>query len=433
VREIRVPGDKSLSHRALMLAALADGESRISGILPGADPLSTAAAFRALGRSMPSLPPDGAQVRIHGQGLTGLTSPASPLDLGNSGTTARLLLGVLAGQPGLRAELTGDSSLHSRPMRRVSEPLVLMGARIDELGESDRLPLRITGGPLRFLDYPSPVASAQVKSALLLAGLTGGVPVQITEPRRSRDHTERLLTGLGATVISHAVAEGWRVELRDPPGRIAPLDFVVPGDISSGAFLVALALMGGAGDGIVIRDVGLNPTRTGLLAILERMGARIAVEGAETDSSGTEPMGTLIVRPSELRATEVTASEIPALVDEIPILAALAATAQGTTRIRGAAELRLKESDRLAVLARNLRTLGVDVEEYPDGLDIQGREEPLAGSVPTHHDHRIAMAFGVLGALKGNRIQVQDPDIADISFPGFWSTLKSVSAESPTP
>ncbi len=426
MRRLRIPGDKSLSHRALMLASLADGSSRVSGLLAGEDPQSTAQAFRELGLDLPELPLDGGPVHIEGRGLRALRSPSSPLDLGNSGTTARLLLGILAGQPDLTADLTGDASLCSRPMRRVTAPLGLMGARFEELGEPDRLPLRVHGGTLRYLDYPSPVASAQVKSAVLLAGLVGGVPVQITEPRRSRDHTERMLTAMGASVISHAVPEGWRVELRDPPRELRPLDFAVPGDISSAAFLLGLALLGGAQDGLLLEDVGINPTRTGLLPVLERMGGRVRVGDV---LEAVEPRGTLTVSPSRLQSTDVGAAEIPALVDEIPLMAVLAARADGTTRIRGAEELRVKESDRLTALADNLSGLGVEVREYPDGLDITGTDRPLEGTVFTAHDHRIAMAFGILAHQPENDIRIQDPEIADVSFPGFWTLLEEITGQ----
>lgn len=432
---VRVPGDKSLTHRALLLGALAEGESEVRNALTGEDCRSTAHALRSLGVDIPGLSSGGGVVRFHGVGLNGLRSPRGPLDVGNSGTTARLLLGILSGQPGMKARLTGDASLRSRPMRRVTTPLAAMGARFRELGEEDRLPIEVTGGGLRSLDYPSPVASAQVKSAIILAGLVAGVPVAVTEPRRSRDHTERLLAEMGARTIGHQVADGWRVELRDPPSTLSSLKFTVPGDFSSAAFLLALGLMGGAGEGLEIEDVSLNPTRTGLLRVLERMGMGPSLtvspdgarEGGGSGSQVVEPRGRITASPGELRGVEVGGEEIPDLVDEVPVLAALAAGARGETVIRGAGELRVKESDRISALATNLSGLGVYVDELSDGLVIRGTDRALSGRVRSFGDHRIVMAFGVLAALPGNRIEVEDPELAEVSFPGFWETLRRVS------
>jgi len=423
---LRVPGDKSISQRALILSALANGSSRLSGVLPSADPRSTAAALRALGAAVPRLPDDGREIVVEGRGLRGLVPPDGPLDLGNSGTGARLLLGVLAGQR-LSATVTGDDSLRDRPMGRVTGPLGLMGARFEELGGPGTLPLRVHGGALQPLEYDLPMASAQVKSALLLAGLTSGSFVLLTEPGDSRDHTERMLTAVGAPVLRHARDEGWRVELRDPPERIDALEMSVPGDFSSAAFFLVLGLLGGAGPELTIEDVGVNPTRAGLLPILERMGATVEVEQA-ADGGGPEPVGTLRVEPARLRAVEVDGSEIPAAIDEVPILAVAAARAEGVTRITGAGELRLKETDRLRALTSNLRAVGCDAEELDDGLEIRGSDRPLRGSVRAFHDHRIAMAFGVLGALPGNDIEVDEPQVAGVSFPGFWRELARVGA-----
>ena len=297
----------------------------------------------------------------------------------------------------------------------------------------DRLPLEVVGSTLQALDYDSPVASAQVKSALLLAGLVGEAFVLVSEPRRSRDHTERMLTMVGASVISHESGGRWRVELRDPPSTIDPLDLEVPGDFSSAAFFVVLALLGGVEGGLAIGHVGLNPTRTGLLSVLARMGASIEVVepgdggGAESGGAG-EPVGELRVSPSTLRAAEVTEREVPAMVDEFPILAVAAARASGATRITGASELRVKESNRIRALVENLRAVGVEAEELEDGLEIVGTDLPLEGHVLSHHDHRIAMAFGVLGALPGNRIEVENTSVVDVSFPGFWKMLERLSS-----
>ena len=419
--EVRVPGDKSISQRGLIFAALAEGTSRLRGLLTSHDPRSAAEVLRGLSVSIPDLRHD--EIVIQGQGLRGLVAPTSDaLDCGNSGTCARLMLGVLAGQTGT-ATLTGDASLRSRPMDRVFTPLRDMGAQVDELNGAGRLPARIRGGSLQSLDLASPVASAQVKSAVLLAGVTGGAPVRVSEPGRSRDHTERLLRSLGVP-LHEADQEGrWVVTLAEPPDRLPPMDLQVPADLSSAAFFMVLAALGGAGPELVLPDVGLNPTRTGILPALERMGAELERVDVR-DSGGGEPVGTVIARPSGLRAVEIGPPEVPSLIDEIPILAVAAARAEGVTRIRGASELRVKESDRIAALASNLRAVGVVVEERPDGLEIQGGDQPLEGRVSSFGDHRIAMAFGVLGALEGNRIEMVDGAAAEVSFPGFWTVLE---------
>lgn len=314
-------------------------------------------------------------------------------------------------------------------MGRVTDPLSKMGAVFRAVGEADRLPLEVTGGVLGPLDYDSPVASAQVKSALLLAGLVSGAFVLVSEPYRSRDHTERMMSMSGVSVISHEADGVWRVELRDPPERIAPLDLEVPGDFSSAAFFLALAILGGAGDGLEIENVGMNPTRRGLLDVLDRMGASVGADPF-TEEDGGEPVSSLRGRPSKLTGTTVGADEVPAMIDEFPVLAILAARAEGVTRITGAGELRVKESDRIRVLVENLRAVGVQAEELSDGLEIEGGDHPLAGRVSSHHDHRIAMAFGVLGALPRNRIEIDGADVADVSFPGFWGILEDLTAAS---
>lgn len=424
--EVRVPGDKSLTHRALILASLAEGESRLRGLLPGADPQATWGALRAMGVSEAALPGDGSELRVAGRGLRGLRQPGGVLDCANSGTTARLLLGVLAGQC-LTATLTGDESLRRRPMRRVTEPLARMGGRFRELGTPGCLPIEVQGADLRPLEQVSPVASAQVKGAILLAGLVGGVPVTVTEPSRSRDHTERLLAGLGVRVRWGPAGEAWEVRLEGAPASLAPLDFAVPGDFSSASFLLVLGLLLGGRQAVRIRNVGLNPTRTGLLEVLARMGARVEVDPAHEARAG-EPVGSLVAHRSELRAIEVTGSDVPGLIDEVPILAVAAARAAGQTRITGAAELRVKESDRIAGLVANLRAVGIRAEELPDGLEIEGSDRPLKGEVRSFGDHRIAMAFGVLGALPGNRIGIAEPEVVDVSFPGFWELLARVAS-----
>lgn len=428
--KLTVPGDKSLTQRALILSALATGESRLRGLLYGGDAASTRGALVRLGVGIPEIPAGGGEIVVEGVGLRGLRTPDGVLDLGNSGTGTRLLMGVLAGS-GVRATLTGDGSLRSRPMRRVTDPLRAMGAGFEYLEEDGRLPLVVEGlHPLRPLDWSSPVASAQVKSAILLAGLTGGAFALVTEPRMSRDHTERLLNGVGVSVVSHAVAGGWRVELRDPPETIRGLDFDVPGDFSSAAFLLALTALGGiggAGD-LTVDRVGLNPTRTAFLDVLVRMGVDVAVD-VTSDPDASEPVGSVTAARTDLRATTVEGEEIPRLIDELPLIAALGARAAGTTRIRDAEELRTKESDRITAMVSNLNAVGVQAAETEDGLEVEGTDRPLKGRVRTEGDHRIAMAFGVLGSLPGNDIEIDDPAAADVSFPGFWGTLRAVSSK----
>jgi len=425
--ELRVPGDKSISQRALILSSLAEGESRIRGLLCGGDPASTAGALRRLGVAIPDLTPGAKEVTFRGSGLRGLRTPRCPLDMENSGTGARLLLGVLAGQP-LEAVVTGDASLRQRPMARVTDPLSAMGARFEALEMEGRLPIRIKGGPLRDFSYHLPMASAQLKSSLLLAGLVGGVEVRLVEPGRSRDHTEKVLGGLGVPISSGPCEGGWGVSLTDPPQAIPALDLDVPGDFSSAAFFLLLGLLRKGPDTLVIREVGLNATRTRLLPVLERMGARFSVEGSKRRGRG-EASGDLVISPSELVGSQVGGDEIPGLIDEVPILAIGAACARGLTRITGAQELRVKETDRIRAVVENLRAVGVQAEELDDGMEIEGTDRPLHGKVESFGDHRIAMAFGVLGALPGNQVQVLGPEVASVSFPGFWDLLAHVANE----
>jgi 3-phosphoshikimate 1-carboxyvinyltransferase len=356
-------------------------------------------------------------IEIEGVGLNGLVPATRPLDCGNSGTSARLLLGVLAGCA-FRSVLTGDASLRARPMRRVTEPLAAAGAVCAELDAPDRLPIAVQGGMLRPIVHHAPRASAQVKSALLLAGLTGGTSVWVSEPQRSRDHTERMLAALGAHLATgEADGRAW-VKL-DATRRLDALDFTVPGDFSSAAFFLAWSLL--TRRAVRISGVGINPTRTGLLDVLQRMQAGILLEGERMH--GGEPVADLVCRPAVLVATDVAGAEVVRLIDEVPALAVVAARAAGETRISGAAELRVKESDRIAALAGNLRALGVAAEELADGLVIRGTDAPLRGNVQCQGDHRIAMAFGVLAAQPGNDIRIDDPAVAAISFPSFWDQL----------
>jgi 3-phosphoshikimate 1-carboxyvinyltransferase len=303
-----------------------------------------------------------------------------------------------------------------------------MGAAFWESGEPDCLPLIIKGGALKKFSYTSSLSSAQVKSAILLAGLTGRVESVVVEPGRSRDHTERLLRRMGAQVSEAVTPEGWEVGLRMVPSELEPLDVTVPGDFSSAAFLIALALLGGSGDELRIQNVGLNPTRTGLLDLLREMGGKIEVQNLrEADDPKGEPAGDLIVSPSDLYGVSVGGELIPLLIDEIPVLAVVAALASGVTEIRDAAELRVKETDRISALVSNLTSVGVRVEELPDGLRIKGQTGDVGGRISVRGDHRIAMAFGVLGALEGHDVLIDDPGVVDVSFPGFWELLAVVS------
>ncbi len=415
-RSFRVPGDKSITHRLLILAALARGESRIQGALTSLDARASARVLRALGAIVSPLRAD-APVRVTGRER--LRRPPTVLDCGNSGTTARLLMGALAAYP-FRATLSGDRSLRIRPMRRVTEPLSAMGARFTG-ADLDRLPLSIRGGRLRPLEWEMPVSSAQIKGALLFAGVAAGCPVAVREPAgRSRDHTERLLRAFGYSVSEDGA--GW-VRLR-PDGRLEPFAVEVPGDPSSAAFLVGAALMSRGGP-IRIEGVGVNPTRTGFLRVLERMGAGVSVEHRR--DQGGEPVGDLVTAPAELGATTVEADEVPSLIDEIPLLAVVASRAAGRTRFVEVGELRVKESNRLELLADNLRAVGVPAEASGNHLEVEGTDRPPRGAVRTHGDHRIAMAFAVLGLVPGARVRIDDLRCAEVSFPRFDAVLRRLA------
>jgi len=408
---VRPPGDKSISHRVLMLAALARGKSEISGLLTGDDVKTSARVLRQLGAEISRISESG--VRISSSRLL---TPSSRLNCGNSGTTARLMLGILAGQRFVTT-LTGDASLRRRPMRRVTEPLKQMGADIKEKG--DGLPLTIRGGKLRGLMYTSPVASAQVKSALLFAGLTGQVPVTIREPYRSRDHTERLLAHLGLGVHER---DGAIVYQPGSASTIPGFQLSVPGDISSAAFLMAAVVLADQGE-LVVENVGVNPTRTGFLVVLERMGAHI--ERVNLRDEGGEPVADLVVRPATLRGTEVSAAEIPTLVDEVPVLAVLASRASGDSVFREVGELRVKESNRLELIAANLRAVGAKAEARGNDLYVAGNAQAPQGRVETASDHRLAMAFAVLGTLAGSNVQLSEKKSVAISYPNFFRDLKA--------
>jgi 3-phosphoshikimate 1-carboxyvinyltransferase len=410
---VRVPGDKSISHRALFLAALARGSSALTGLLASADVQSSAHVLRRLGVDVSPVR-EGVLIRVRGARLH---SPRGILQCGNSGTTARLALGAIAGHP-ISARLTGDASLRRRPMRRVLDPLRHMGARFAP-ADAGTLPLAVRGGRLHSVMYDSPVASAQVKSAILLAALTGRVPVTISEPWRSRDHTERLFVHLGLSVrVDQTV-----IDFQPPASRLRAFELAIPGDISSAAFLVGAAVLAEGGE-LLIEGVGANPTRTGFLAVLERMGAH--VERVNLHAVGEEPVADLLVRPSPLRATAVTAGEIPSLVDEIPLLAALASRAAGESVFHEVGELRVKESNRLEFVAANLRTLGVEAEVNGNDLHVRGTDRPPRGRVDTARDHRLAMAFAVLGTLPGAEVRLSERRSVGVSFPGFFRVLREI-------
>jgi 3-phosphoshikimate 1-carboxyvinyltransferase len=415
---IRVPGDKSISHRALMLGALATGETVIEGLLPGDDPRSTAGLLRALGAHISDL--DSARVVVRGVGLGQLAEPIDVLDAGNSGTTMRLMLGVLAGQANLFCCLTGDRSLRSRPMGRVVEPLTRMGARIWGRDGNRRAPLAVQGVALQPIDYQSPVASAQVKSAILLAGLATEGVTRVSEPARSRDHSERMLAAFGARLTFDpetctAAVEG--------PATLVGRPVVVPGDISSAAFwLVAASIV--PGSNLLLENVGINPTRTGVLDVLAEMGADLAIENQREECG--EPVADLRVRSAPLKACTIGGALIPRLVDEIPILAVAACFATGKTVVRDAAELRVKESDRLAAVASQLTKMGARIEELPDGLAIEGGHPLVGTEVESDGDHRMAMSLAVAALVAQGETVLADPDCATVSYPGFWNDLERI-------
>jgi 3-phosphoshikimate 1-carboxyvinyltransferase len=404
---IRVPGDKSISHRAIMLGALADGTTRVSGFLEGEDSLATLKAFRAMGVDITG--PDAGRVTIKGVGLDGLKAPAGPLDLGNSGTSMRLLSGLLAGQA-FDSELVGDHSLMGRPMRRVTEPLARMGARIEST-PAGTAPLLVRGGQtLRGFRYEMPVASAQVKSSLLLAGLYAGGRTCVAEPAPTRDHTERMLTGMGYPVER---SDGWICV--EGGGRLRATDIDVPADISSAAFFLVGASIA-AGSALVLEHVGVNPTRTGVLDILQRMGADIQLRNPR--QCGGEPVADLVVRSAPLQGIDIPPELVPLAIDEFPALFVAAACANGTTVLTGAAELRVKESDRIQVMADGLQRLGIDARPTPDGMVIEGGSL-RGGEVDSHGDHRIAMAFAMAALRADGVIAIDDCANVNTSFPGF--------------
>ena len=413
--ELSVPGDKSISHRSLICSALAKGTSRVRAILQSADVHSTAGVLRALGVDVPPL---GESIVITGVGLRGLRSSSSDLDCGNSGTSTRLLAGVVAGS-GVTGRFVGDASLSGRPMRRIARPLAAMGATV-ELPEHGGLPMTVRGGPLRDIEWVNETGSAQVKSCIMLAALCGGVEAKVSESPRSRDHTERMLAAQGAEVWVNDESV-----LLHPVTRLAPLDLIVPGDPSSAAFFAGLAALAPQGE-LVLRRVCVNETRIGFLAALREMGASIELENRE-QLAGEWVADVRVAGGARLRGIAIGREAIPTLIDELPLVACLAAYAEGETRVTGAEELRVKESDRIAVVVGNLLALGADASELPDGFVVRGTAPVLRGRVTTHGDHRMAMAFGILGVLPGNDIEVDDPECVAVSYPTFWRDLSAVT------
>jgi 3-phosphoshikimate 1-carboxyvinyltransferase len=415
--DLAVPGDKSVSHRVLMLGAVAEGETVVEGFGVSADTLSTAAAMRALGAGVEV---EGERARVEGVGLRGLRAPGAPIDCGNAGTLMRILPGILAGQGG-RFELVGDESLSRRPLERVAEPLREMGARVETT--EGHAPLVLEGGArLRSISYDLPVASAQVKSCVLLGGLYAEPgPTLVHERHRSRDHTERLLATAGAQVqVKPDVAAVF------PAERLRPLRVTVPGDFSSAApFLVAATLL--AGSELRVHGVGINPTRTGLLAVLERMGARVATFNRRFE--GGEPVADLEVEPAELVATEIGAEEVPRLVDELPLFALAAGLARGESVVSGAEELRVKESDRLETVKDALRPLGIHIQTTHDGFRVRGvpSRPKGGGAIDAGGDHRIAMLGAVAGLVSREGVELRGAETVAVSFPDFFAMLDSLA------
>ena len=412
--EITVPGDKSISHRSVMLGSIAKGDTKISGFLTGEDCLSTIDCFKKLGIDIEV---NGTDVTVHGKGLKGLSAPAETLDVGNSGTTLRLMSGILSAQP-FTTRLTGDSSIQKRPMGRVASPLGLMGAKITSENEKMTAPLTIEGQRLHGIDYTLPVASAQVKSALILAGLYADGETRITEPEATRDHTEIMLNYLGADIKK----EGDTIVVR-PAAELTGKDITVPGDISSAAYFIAAALISKDSE-VLIKNVGVNPTRTGIITAFKAMGGNIELTNERTVCG--EPVADILVRSSRLHGVVIKGAIIPKLIDEIPVIAAAACYASGETVIADAAELRVKESDRIKTMAAELGRMGATVIQTDDGMIILGGI-PLHGAVcESYNDHRVAMSVAVAALGAKGETQIKDCGCVDISFPGYFDALMSL-------
>lgn len=425
--EIEIPGDKSISHRSVMFGALAKGTTEITHFLQGADCLSTIGCFRAMGIEIENTPE---KILVHGRGLHGLTAPAGTLDVGNSGTTTRLISGILSGQP-FATTLSGDASLNSRPMKRIMEPLSLMGADIQSQNGNGCAPLQInhhlnpgSHPELKHIHYRSRVASAQVKSAVLLAGLYADGVTEVTEPTLSRNHTELMLNGFGANVITINHDDGSATASIQPCEELFARQIQVPGDISSAAYFIAAGLLVPNSE-LLIRNVGINPTRAGLLEVCRAMGADITYVN-QTSASG-EPTTDLLVRSSSLHGTTVEGAIIPTLIDEIPMIAVMAAFAEGTTVIKDAAELKVKETDRIKTTTEALLAMGADVVPTDDGMIIHGGK-PLHGAVINSYlDHRIAMAFSIAGLAAAGTTTIQDSRCVDVSYPEFYESLGALN------
>lgn len=408
--EVRVPGDKSISHRAVMFGALAEGLTEVTNFLQGADCLSTIDAFRRMGIEIENT---SERILVHGKGLHGLKRPDAVLDMGNSGTTTRLISGILAGQS-FSCTLTGDASIQKRPMRRIMEPLSMMGADIVSLKGNDCAPLRITGAPLRGIHYHSKVASAQVKSAILLAGLYADGETSVTEPALSRNHTELMLRHFGAALASEK-----NTARICPHPRLLGQKITVPGDISSAAYFIAAGLIV-PGAEILIKHVGINPTRDGILRVAREMGGDITLLNENKEG---EPTADLLVRHSALKGVTIEGEIIPTLIDELPVIAVMAACAQGTTVIRDAAELKVKESDRIAVMVQYLSAMGCDVTATADGMVIEGGSPLRGAEIDSHLDHRIAMSFAVASLVAEGETSIKGADAVNISYPSFYEDL----------
>lgn len=411
--KLTIPGDKSISHRAVMFGALAQGTTRITHFLEGADCLSTISCFQAMGIHIQK---NKDEVLVEGKGLHGLQAPLDILDVGNSGTTTRLISGILAGQD-FTSRLTGDASICQRPMGRIITPLSMMGAQITSLNQNGCAPLTIQGGHLHGIHYQSPVASAQVKSCVLLAGMYADAPTSVTEPVLSRNHTELMLNYFGAQVTS----KGTTASILPQPDLKAR-DITVPGDISSAAYFIAAGLLV-PGSEILLCNVGINPTRGGLLRVCQAMGGDITLLNVRNDG---EPTADLLIRSSSLHGTEIKGEIIPTLIDEIPMIAVMAAFAEGTTVIRDAAELKVKESDRIQVMTDNLTRMGAYVEALPDGMIIHGGKPLHGATIDSHKDHRIAMSFAVAGGICEGSLTITDGECVNISYPEFYTDLYSL-------
>ena len=412
--EISVPGDKSISHRAVMFGAISEGTTEVTNFLQGADCLSTISCFRSMGIEIENTPE---RILVHGKGLHGLSAPSAVLDCGNSGTTTRLISGILAGQ-NFSSTLTGDASIQKRPMGRIINPLTQMGASIRSIPENGCAPLAINGHPLHAISYLSPVASAQVKSCVLLAGLYADGKTSVTEPALSRNHTELMLKFFGADVAS----EGLTASVLPDPDLHGNL-VRVPGDISSAAYFIAAALIV-PGSEVLLKNVGINPTRDGMLRVVRAMGGDVTLVNENTD--GAEPCADLLIRSSSLHATTIEGELIPTLIDELPVIAVLAAFAEGTTVIKDAAELKVKESDRIAVMTENLKRMGADVEPTDDGMIIHGGRPLHGATINPYLDHRIAMSFAVAALAADGETKIQDADCVKISYPGFYTDLEGL-------